>query len=162
MRVRLLKTKLNNCVIASPIGKLGLTIVNNKLTKIVFLPSKVSLFCTKSSATKQFIAEIKKYFRNPRLGFKLSTQTKGTPLQQKIWRTIKKIPCSKTVTYGELAQKIGTNPRVIGNACRRNPIPIIIPCHRVVATTGYGGYCGSSHKDFLKIKKWLLNHEYKK
>ena len=65
------------------------------------------------------------------------------------------------MTYGELARKIGTGPRVVGNACRCNPIPIIIPCHRVVAAASLGGYCGETKQGTgtVKIKEWLLKHE---
>lgn len=159
MRAKQIKTQQRNCVIASPLGKLGLTITNNKLAKIQFLPSNTRLLAAQNSIARQITTKIKKYFCNPKLQFKLPIQIKGTPLQQKIWQILQKIPCGKTVTYGELAQKIGTSPRVIGNACRRNPIPIVIPCHRVVAAKGFGGYCGKTCNDFLKIKKWLLMHE---
>lgn len=159
MRAKQIKPQPRDCVIASPLGKLGLTITNNKLVRIQFLPSSTRLLAAQNPIVHQFAIKIQKYFCNPKFQFKLPTQIKGTPLQQKIWKMLQKIPCGKTVTYGELAQKIGTHPRVIGNACRRNPIPIVIPCHRVVAATGFGGYCGKTCSDFLKIKKWLLMHE---
>jgi methylated-DNA-[protein]-cysteine S-methyltransferase len=159
MQAKQTKPRQHDCVIASPLGKLGLTITNNKLAKVQFLPSNIRLFVAQNSIARQIAIKIKKYFCNPKLQFKLPIQIKGTPLQQKIWKVLQKIPCGKTITYGELAQKIGTSPRVIGNACRRNPIPIVIPCHRVVRATGFGGYCGKTSSDFLKIKKWLLVHE---
>ncbi len=155
------KVQQHDCIIVSPIGKLGLIITNNKLTAIHFLPVRVPLLPAQDSAARHIIVKIKKYFCNPRSQLGLLTQMKGTLLQQKIWRALQKIPCGKTMTYGELAQKIGTSPRVIGNACRRNPIPIVIPCHRVVAATGLGGYYGKDSNGGLKIKRWLLRHEYK-
>ncbi|MEI8054424.1 MAG: methylated-DNA--[protein]-cysteine S-methyltransferase [bacterium] len=160
MKTKQLRAQQHNCAIASPIGKLGLTIVGNKLTRIQFLSPGAQLLVAQDSLTCQIVTKIKKYFCNPRLQFKLPIQAIGTPLQKKIWHAIQKIPCGKTVTYSELAQKIGTSPRVIGNACRRNPIPIVIPCHRVVAKTGLGGYFGKTCNDFLKVKKWMLQHEY--
>lgn len=63
------------------------------------------------------------------------------------------------MTYGEVAKIVGTSPRIVGNACRRNPIPLIIPCHRVLAKAGLGGYFGVDHEHFLQIKRWLLAHE---
>ncbi|CAL7959874.1 Methylated-DNA--(protein)-cysteine S-methyltransferase [Gammaproteobacteria bacterium] len=161
MKAKQLQAQQYNCAITSPLGKLGLTIVDKELTKIQFLSTRAQLLAAQDSLAHQIVAKIKKYFCSPRLQFKLPIQAKGTPLQKKIWRALQKIPCGKTVTYGELAQKIGTNPRVIGNACRRNPIPIVIPCHRVVAKAGLGGYCGKTCNDFLKIKKWMLQHEHK-
>ena len=160
MKAKQLQVQQCNCVITSPLGKLGLTIVGGKLTKIQFLSSDAQLLATQDPLALRTIAKIKKYFYNPKLQFKLPIQAKGTPLQKKIWRALLRIPCGKTVTYGELARQIGTNPRVIGNACRRNPIPIVIPCHRVIAKTGLGGYCGKTCNKFLKIKNWMLQHEY--
>lgn len=153
------KVPPHDCVIASPIGKLGLLIVNNKLAGIQFLPAKSSVRRTSNSAVRQTVNKLNKYFRNPKLQLEIPIQIQGTLLQQKIWRFLQKIPSGKTVTYGELAQKIGTGPRIIGNACRRNPIPLVIPCHRVVAAVGLGGYCGQANNRFLKTKKWLLMHE---
>ena len=80
----------------------------------------------------------------------------GTPFQISVWKELLKIPYGKVKTYGEIAKKVG-NPRAaraVGNALGSNPIPIIIPCHRVVATNGLGGYsCG------IRIKKRLLQTE---
>ena len=161
MKSKLLQAQQYNCAIATPLGKLGLTIVGSGLTGIQFLSSNARLLAVQSPLARKIVAAIKKYFCNPKLQFNFPIQAKGTPLQQKIWHALQTIPCGKTITYGELAQKIGTSPRVVGNACRRNPIPIVIPCHRVVAKTMLGGYCGKTSNNFLKIKKWMLLHEYK-
>lgn len=61
--------------------------------------------------------------------------------------------------YGELAEKLASGPRAIAAACRTNPIPILIPCHRVVAKAGLGGYMGETEGEALSIKQWLLQHE---
>jgi len=81
----------------------------------------------------------------------------GTPFQRSVWRAIANIPCGQTSTYGELAIAIGrpNSARAVGAACGANPIPLIIPCHRVVGSdgslTGFGGG--------LEQKRWLLEHE---
>lgn len=149
-------------VIITKIGKLGITIVNNKLQNIRFLPLNTRLCTSKNLVIRKIIYKIKKYFDNPKLQLEIPIKITGTRLQKKIWSYLRKIPCGKTITYGELAQIIGTTPRIIGNACRRNHIPIVIPCHRVVAKSKLGGYCGKTNKNFLKIKQWLLEHESKK
>lgn len=161
MKAKLLQAQPYSCAIDSPLGKLGLTIVGSTLVGIQFLPSSTPLLVAQDLSARKIVAAIQNYFCNPKLQFKFKVQAQGTPLQQKIWRTLQKIPCGKTITYGELAQKISTSPRVIGNACRHNPIPIVIPCHRVVAKNTLGGYCGKTDNDFLKIKKWMLLHEHK-
>ena len=150
-----------NCAIATPIGKLGITIVENRLTRIQLLAPNTGLFGVRTGLARRIAIRIGKYFHNSKTQFKLPIKITGTPLQKKIWLALQKIPCGKTITYGELAQKIGTSPRVIGNACRRNPLPVIIPCHRVVAKSGLGGYFGKTCNNFLKAKKWMLQHERK-
>lgn len=80
----------------------------------------------------------------------------GTPFQKRVWKAIQKIPYGKTLTYKELAKKVGSPNayRAVGSACGKNPLPIIIPCHRVVASNGIGGFTGG-----LKLKKKLLKLE---
>lgn len=95
----------------------------------------------------------------PHLEFDVELQTKGTPFQKKVWQALRQIPAGQVMTYGELAQQLNTSPRAVGNACRANPIPLVIPCHRVVAKSGMGGFAGSQDGLPLKIKTWLLDHE---
>ena len=85
--------------------------------------------------------------------------TNGTPYQKKVWLALQQIPPGETKTYGDLANEINSNPRAIGNACRENPLPIIIPCHRIVAKNGIGGYAGKVDGNNIDIKQWLLKHE---
>lgn len=80
----------------------------------------------------------------------------GTPFQQRVWQRMRRIPPGRTVTYGELARELGTGPRAVAGACRRNPIPLFIPCHRVVAGRGLGGYAGAVDGLPLERKRWLL------
>ena len=79
----------------------------------------------------------------------------GTPFQQRVWQRIASIPYGVTMTYGELARSVGSAPRAVGGATGRNPLPLIVPCHRVVGTngnlTGFGGG--------MRRKVWLLEHE---
>ena len=69
------------------------------------------------------------------------------------------IPPGKVMTYGEVARQLDSSPRAVGNACRANPLPIIIPCHRIVGQTGTGGYGGFRTGKVVEIKHWLLHHE---
>lgn len=79
----------------------------------------------------------------------------GSPFQLKVWNALSSIPYGKTITYGDLAKQLGTSPRAIGNAVGRNPIGIIIPCHRVIGANGQlTGFAGG-----LERKIWLLEHE---
>ena len=150
--------KKSKYVISSPVGKLGLVILNDYLVGIDFLQSQVKLSSPRTLKLRSIVSQIKQYFFAPHLPLKVPFEVEGTILQKKIWSNIQKISCGKTVTYGELARKLGTSPRVIGNACRRNTLPIIIPCHRVVSVVNIGGYCGNN-KETIEIKQWLLQHE---
>lgn len=102
------------------------------------------------------IEELEEYFRGTRKTFDIPINPHGTLFQKKVWMEMKQIPYGKTLSYGELA-KIINNPkscRAIGGACHKNPILIIIPCHRVVAKNGLGGFgCG------IDMKKELLKKE---
>ena len=108
---------------------------------------------------KPVLAELKAYFANPRHRFKLALQPQGTPFQQAVWKALQAIPSGKTLTYQDLALKLKTSARAVGNACRKNPLPIFIPCHRVVAKSGLGGFCGEKDGRFMRVKKTLLEWE---
>ena len=111
-------------------------------------------------SSKEVTKQLKEYFNGKRLTFSVPIcfdKLDGTPFQKKVWREIKKIPYGKTISYAELARRAGFSKayRAVGSACGRNPIPIIIPCHRVVASNGkIGGFSGE-----LWRKKWLLEFE---
>jgi len=83
----------------------------------------------------------------------------GSAYRHKVWAELVKIPFGETMTYSALARKIDSSARAVGNACRDNPYPVIIPCHRVVSTSGLGGYCGQTEGDFMTIKNKLLAFE---
>ncbi|MBK8816309.1 MAG: MGMT family protein [Methylococcaceae bacterium] len=83
----------------------------------------------------------------------------GTVHQNKVWAELLTIPLGETLTYSTLAKKIGSGARAVGNACRTNPYTLLIPCHRVVAVKGMGGYSGHRHGEYMKIKERLLDFE---
>ncbi len=99
------------------------------------------------------------YFRDPDIAFECELAEQGTAFCYRVWQALLEIPPGQVRTYGELARQLGTFPRAVAAACRANPYPIIIPCHRAVARSGRGGYCGQSHGAALEIKRWLLRHE---
>jgi methylated-DNA-[protein]-cysteine S-methyltransferase len=111
------------------------------------------------AATTRVIEQLQAYFRDPHAPFTIPLTLEGTRFQQRVWEALQAIPPGTALTYGELAQQLGTAARAVGGACRANPIPILIPCHRVVARQGLGGYTGAVTGDPLGIKRWLLQHE---
>jgi len=83
---------------------------------------------------------------------------KGTPYQQRVWKAICAIPAGQVATYQEIAQQLGSGARAVANACGANHLPLLVPCHRVVAKTGLGGFMRGNPKG-KTIKTWLLKHE---
>jgi len=143
-----------------PIGPLTLHTSHNKLTKIDLLPSHSPL---QSHAPDIYIQQIcyqlESYFKNPKHIFSLELELTGTLFQQTVWQALRQIPGGTTLSYNTLAKQLKTSPRAIGNACRANPFPIIIPCHRIVAQNHIGGFAGTTTGTLIDIKKWLLRHE---
>lgn len=141
--------------INSPIGGLKIDIDNLKIIKIIFLQHEIKENIPKNL---QFIAdEFEKYFFGEIQKIDLPILLKGTRFQELVWQELIKIPYAQTVSYKELANRIfkPKAARAIGMANHLNPIPLIIPCHRVIYQDGgLGGYSAGVH-----IKKWLLQHE---
>ncbi len=108
---------------------------------------------------KQLGEQLKRYFSVPQAGFDIPLQQQGTPYQRRVWRALQRIPPGQTLTYGQLAKRLHTSPRAIGNACRQNPLPLLVPCHRVVAIKGLGGFSGKTTGVRVELKRWLLQHE---
>ena len=99
------------------------------------------------------------YLRDGLSPFGLPIERHGTPFQRRVWQALQAIPAGHTRTYGELAEVLGTSARAVGGACRANPCPIVVPCHRVVAKRGLGGFAGDTSGRKVAIKRWLLRHE---
>ena len=128
--------------------------------------SQNRLFENSSPLAQHIHDEFFNYFNDPAYRFSLEYQLeKATVFQQRVWQALTMIPGGEVRTYSELADLLGSSPRAVGNACRMNPLPIMIPCHRVVSVAGIGGYAGDSVKNqkgpinYLAIKQWLLAHE---
>lgn len=111
-----------------------------------------------SAAYKQ----ITRYLQDPGFQCEFATEfplaAAGTEFQRSVWQAIYNIPAGETRSYGQIASALGSGARAVANACGANPLPLLIPCHRVVAKNGIGGFMqGSAHG--VVIKKWLLQHE---
>ncbi|WP_230849037.1 methylated-DNA--[protein]-cysteine S-methyltransferase [Legionella saoudiensis] len=101
--------------------------------------------------------ELESYIANPNHRFQLQLKPQGSTYLQKVLNALLVIPIGRTITYGELALTLQSSPRAVGQACKRNPLALFIPCHRVVGKHGLGGYMGSP--DALHYKDALLAHE---
>jgi len=104
-------------------------------------------------------ALLRAYFADPHTVIPPQHTCCGTPYQQRVWLALQQIPVGEVRTYGELAAQLGSSARAVAQACRSNPLTILIPCHRVISATGLGGYMGQTEGEALEIKRWLLHHE---
>jgi methylated-DNA-[protein]-cysteine S-methyltransferase len=103
--------------------------------------------------------QLNEYFESRATDFDLPLALQGTLFQRRLWAELIRIPFGQTRTYGEIARLLGSSPRAVGQACRANPCPIVVPCHRVVAIKGLGGFAGDTSGRKLAVKRWLLDHE---
>jgi len=154
-----MKTQNYTTIISSPIGKLGIQIHEDKLARIAFLPENTPEFATQNAYAHHVIQQLNAYFNNPRHSFDITITRKGTTFQTNVWNALEKIPSGKTFFYSEFATQLETGPRAIGSACRTNPTPVVVPCHRIIAKQTIGGFAGEISGDFIQIKQWLLQHE---
>ncbi|MDA0986810.1 MAG: methylated-DNA--[protein]-cysteine S-methyltransferase [Bacteroidetes bacterium] len=149
--LKIFSTNKGICYLGLPNQKYELII---KWFKKYFNPFEI---IKDDSKNKYIHKELKKYFENKLRRFNCNYDLRGTKFQRKIWVELLKIPFSQIISYKQLAEKINHKKsyRAVGNAIGKNPVAIIIPCHRVIATNGsLGGYSGG-----IRIKKLLLNLE---
>lgn len=147
-----------NGLFQSPLGLLTITSDGISITSILFPSSKTdALIENQNKIILDCIAQLNEYFQGTRKIFDLPLNPSGTEFQRKVWGKVYEIPFGQTTTYGEIANALGDSKlsRAVGLANGANPIPIIIPCHRVIGGNGtLTGYAGG-----LDRKRWLLNHE---
>ncbi|MEJ2685740.1 MAG: methylated-DNA--[protein]-cysteine S-methyltransferase [Gammaproteobacteria bacterium] len=147
-------------VVDMPFGRLGIRFQDEALVAIDHLDRRTTRVRRPDTVPAQrLVEELQGYLRDPTSGFSVALAPRGTPFQQAVWQALGTIAPGRVLTYGELATRVGSAPRAVGQACRRNPIPIVVPCHRVVAACGVGGYAGRVAGPALEVKRWLLEHE---
>ena len=139
--------------------KLGVRLHTTALVSIDFLPPQHAELSPATDLAQRVTEQLQLYFTDPRHVFSVPLLLQGTPFQQKVWRALMLIPPGATLSYGALAAQLATGSRAVGNACRANLLPITVPCHRVVARDGMGGYAGAATGRNLQLKRWLLSHE---
>jgi len=146
-------------IIDSPIGKLGGVTTAEALLRVEFLSNDEKKISAIEPLAKTVVSQLKSYFKDPKFVFDLPLDMIGRPFQKSVWCALRKIPVGNTKTYSELSDELASGPRAVGNACRHNPLPIVIPCHRIVAKNGLGGFSGETSGQKMTIKQWLLKHE---
>ncbi|WP_281745254.1 methylated-DNA--[protein]-cysteine S-methyltransferase [Thermanaerovibrio acidaminovorans] len=152
--------RMSKCHIETPLGTLEITESGGSITSVRLanpLPGEEALPPT-GSVLGSAALQLKQYFAGERREFSLPLRLLGTPFQVRVWRRLISIPYGRTATYGELARDMGMprGARAVGGACRRNPLLILIPCHRAVGARSLGGF---SAPGGLKTKELLLQIE---
>ena len=150
--------QLYDAIFATGVATIGLRFDGLKLIGVDYLDKK-TLIAPVNELAESVKSQLENYLRAHSKTLDVTVQLNVTPFQLRVLKQVQRIPYGKTRTYGEIAKTLGTSPRAVGNACRRNPVPIVIPCHRVVAAKGMGGYSGATEGEILGIKYQLLKLE---
>jgi len=146
----------------APFATLGITTTGTHVTGIRYLaPSIAAKAPKRNSIAHLACVQIQAYLDDPRFEFDLPLRLSGTRHRLAVWEAMQRIPCGATRTYGDLARELGSSPRAVGGACGANPLPLVVPCHRVIAAGGaIGGFMGERGEGFeIAIKRWLLGYE---
>ncbi len=144
-------------LVETPLGPIGILVEDGVLCGLDLEPDQAAE--AKGELPAMLREQLIAYFEDGSRGFELPLDLRGTAFQVRMWEALQEIPPGCTVTYGELARQLGTGARAVGGACRTNPCPIVVPCHRVVAGNGLGGFAGDTSGRKLAVKRWLLRHE---
>ena len=148
---------METCIIKSPLGFTKIIGDINGITSVTVLNSKEKITDIIPIELEDCVIQLNEYFDGERKDFNLKLNANGTDFQKRVWTQLEQIPHGKTTSYLELSKKLGDVKaiRAVANANGKNPLWIIVPCHRVIGSDGsLTGYAGGLHR-----KKWLLEHE---
>ncbi|HYD80883.1 MAG TPA: methylated-DNA--[protein]-cysteine S-methyltransferase [Paucimonas sp.] len=152
---------LFSAIVAAPFGAVGIRTAAGAVREMVYLQPSFAEKAPGDALSEQAARQIERYLKDPDFRFDLPLEPVGTEFQRKVWNVISSIPRGEVFTYGQVARHIKSAPRAVGQACGANWFPLVIPCHRVTASGGIGGF--SNHDDetgfHLGVKRWLLAHE---
>lgn len=144
---------MNRIVVESPVGRLVLTEENGTLTRLGWGGTPEG---HETPPLAEARAQIEAYFAATRTRFELPLRVDASAFQRAVCDAMLAIPFGETTTYGDIARTLGASAQAVGNACGANPLPLLIPCHRVLAATSLGGYSGAGG---VETKVALLRHE---
>ena len=161
MKKEFSRSDIFSAIVEAPFGAIGVRTEAGVVQELVYLPSSFEGKAPTNPLAEQAALQVGKYLGDPDFHFALPLAQVGTAFQHKVWQVIADIPRGDVLTYGEVAKLIRSAPRAVGQACGANWFPLVIPCHRVTAAGGLGGF--SHHDDetgfHLGVKRWLLRHE---
>ncbi|MGZ8254716.1 MAG: methylated-DNA--[protein]-cysteine S-methyltransferase [Burkholderiaceae bacterium] len=146
-------------VISLPCAAVGIRVLGDAISEICFLGAGTPARPADSPIAGKACDEIQAYIDNPARTIDIPLAVDGSDFQRRVWDAICRIPSGATRTYGDLATELGSTARAVGQACGDNRLPLAIPCHRVVAASGMGGFAHRTDSAMLNVKRWLLAHE---
>lgn len=154
-------TELFSAIAAAPFGAVGIRTDAAVIRELVYLPPHFSEKSPTDALAEKAARQIERYLNEPDFRFDLPLANVGTDFQQKVWQVISAIPRGSVLTYGQVARMLQSAPRAVGQACGANWFPLVIPCHRVTASGGLGGFSNQADADgfHIGVKRWLLAHE---
>ncbi|WP_370282424.1 methylated-DNA--[protein]-cysteine S-methyltransferase [Pseudooceanicola sp.] len=144
---------MNVMVVETPVGPLSLHEEDGAITRVSWREAAPA---GRSEVLEEAARQLAAYFAGTRRAFDLPLAVQGSALQRAVCAEMAAIPFGETVTYGDIARRLGRPAQAIGQACGGNPIPVIIPCHRVLGASGLGGFSGEGG---VETKVALLRHE---
>lgn len=155
------KSKQYDAVMKLPFAVIGLDFDDEVLVRVDYLESGISPMASTNKTIQYVCNQINDYCTGTLKDsqFDVSIRISGTDFQIKVWSQLQKIAYGQVRTYGDLAKQLKTSPRAVGNACRANPVALLVPCHRVISASGMGGYSGETDGSMVAIKRWLLERE---
>jgi methylated-DNA-[protein]-cysteine S-methyltransferase len=154
-------SEIFSAIVAAPFGAIGVRTDSGQLRELVYLPPHFDEKEPQDALAEQAVLQLGQYLADPDFAFSLPLPPVGSAYQQRVWDAIRAIPRGTVRTYGQVAKHIGSAPRAVGQACGANWFPLVIPCHRVTAAGGLGGFSNQDdeHGFHLSVKRWLLLHE---
>lgn len=148
-----------DAVVPLPVAAVGIRVRADAISDICFLPADTPARPAADPVAAHAVHQILAYVDDAARPIDLPLAIGGSAFQRRVWQAICRIPSGATRTYGELADELGSTARAVGQACGDNRLPLAIPCHRVVAAHGMGGFAHRTDGTMLSVKRWLLAHE---
>ncbi|MGE5385761.1 MAG: methylated-DNA--[protein]-cysteine S-methyltransferase [Betaproteobacteria bacterium] len=158
-----MKNPSYSAIVSAPTFSLGVICDQDWITEIRFLEPQPEV-APKTPLAAEAVRQLRGWLENPDFDFGLPLKPSGTTFQRRVWEQISSVPAGQTKTYGEVAKALHNAPRAVGQACGANPFPVVVPCHRIVASSkglndGLGGFARNGGGFLLDVKRWLLAHE---
>jgi methylated-DNA-[protein]-cysteine S-methyltransferase len=154
-------SEIFSAITRAPFGAIGIRTEHERLRELVYLPPHFEEKAPQDAVAEQAALQVGRYFEDADYRFDLPLAEAGSAFQRRVWDLIQGIPRGSVRTYGQIAKLLESAPRAVGQACGANWFPLVIPCHRVTASGGLGGFANHDEENgfHLSVKRWLLRHE---